>query len=119
MKAIIILSHGSKSKNSNKLPEKVALELEQKLKLKTFIANLQLSEPYLNDVVEKAYKDGYRNFIIHPFFLHKGVHVEEDIPKILDSLKKKYDDASFIMTDVTGEHPSIINAALEVVREAL
>lgn len=119
MKTIIILSHGSKSKNSNVLTEKVAKGVSDALNQKVVIANLQLSPPYLNDVVQNEYDLGTREFIIHPFFLHKGVHVEHDIPGEIEALKSKYPDASFSFTDVTGASELIIKAVIGLVRRSL
>lgn len=116
MELIIILSHGSRSKNSNVLTEKVAKKVSETLNIKAAIANLQLSPPYLEDVVEQAYQEGVRSFIIHPFFLHKGVHVEEDIPNTINSLQQRYDDAKFTLTDVTGNSSLVIDAVIETVR---
>lgn len=116
MELIIILSHGSRSKNSNFLTEKVAKKVREALDIKTVIANLQLSPPYLEDVVEQAYKEGVRSFVIHPFFLHKGVHVEEDIPYTINSLQQRYVDAKFTLTDVTGSSNLVIDAVIETVR---
>jgi sirohydrochlorin ferrochelatase len=119
MDVIIILSHGSKNKNSNVLTARVAEEVGKELGAKTVMANLQLSSPYLHDIVEREYEEGARRFIIHPFFLHNGVHVEEDIPEEIESLQKEYPDAVFVMTGVTGDHPFISKAATEMIRKSL
>jgi len=119
MKLIVILSHGSRSKNSNILTEKVARSVGKALNMNVAIANLQLSPPYLEEVIERAYKEGVRNFVIHPFFLHKGVHVEEDIPAMIAKLQEQYSDATFVLTDVTGSSNFIVDAVLETVRGSL
>lgn len=116
---VIILSHGSKSRNSNVLTEKVAGEVGAKLGIRTVFANLQLSPPYLDQIIEAEYSAGVRRFIIHPFFLHKGVHVEDDIPSAVDSMKARHSDAEFVLTPVLGEHPAIGNAVVEVVKAAV
>lgn len=117
--AIIILSHGSRSKNGNDLSREVAREVEKKLNKKTVFANLQLSEPYFSDVIKELYESGEREFIIHPFFLHKGIHVIEDIPKEIESLKNLYPDAVFKLTDITGKSSYIMSAVIDVISEVL
>lgn len=119
MKVLVILSHGSRSKNSNTLTEKVAEEISKRQGVKAVIANLQLSPPYLEDVIEREYREGMRSFIIHPFFLHRGVHVEEDIPREIESLKAKYPDAQFLLTDVTGSSGYIVKAVMETLEGLL
>lgn len=119
MKIFVILGHGSKSKNSNTLTEKVADEISKTLNVRAVIANLQLSPPFLEDVIEREYKQGARSFIVHPFFLHKGVHVEEDIPNEIEKLKGKYTDADFFLTDVTGSSGYIIKAVIEMLKRFL
>ncbi|MCX7770397.1 MAG: CbiX/SirB N-terminal domain-containing protein [Proteobacteria bacterium] len=119
MKEIIILSHGSKNENSNKLPLKVAREIEKNTGIKTLIANLQLSPPYLDEVIEEEYNRGIRNFIIHPFFLHNGNHVMFDIPEYLEKLKERFGEINFIVTEITGNHPMISKIVEEQIRSFL
>lgn len=119
MKVIVILSHGSKNKNSNNLPLKVAKDLENNTGVRTLIANLQLSPPYLDEVIEDEYKKGVRNFVIHPFFLHEANHVMHDIPEYFVKLKEKFKDANFIMTDITGNHPMISKIVEDQIRSFL
>lgn len=117
--AIIILSHGSRSKNGNELSNEIKSEIEARLNRKVAFANLQLSEPYFTDVVKALYEEGEREFIIHPFFLHKGIHVLEDIPKEVEELKRVYPDANFMLTPVTGKSKFIKEAVLEMILEVL
>lgn len=117
--AIIILSHGSKSKNGNDLSRDVAKEVEKRFNKRTVFANLQLSEPYFSDVIKELYEKGEREFIIHPFFLHKGLHVVEDIPKEIENLKSLYSDAVFKVTDITGKSSYIKLAVIDVLSEVL
>ncbi len=119
MKVIVILSHGSKNKNSNNLPLRVAKDIEKNTGVKTLIANLQLSSPYLDEVVEKEYKKGARCFVIHPFFLHRANHVMHDIPEYISKLKEKFNDIEFIMTDITGNHPLISKIVEDQIRSFL
>lgn len=119
MKTIIILSHGSRNENGNEQPKRVAKEIEEKTGIKTLIANLQLSPPYLDDVIDEEYKNGIREFLIHPFFLHNGVHVMVDIPDYLKGLENKYGDIKFILTKITGEHPLIPKIVEDILRSYL
>lgn len=119
MKEIIILSHGSKNKNSNELPIKVAKDVEKSTGIKTLIANLQLSPPYLDDVIEEEYKKGVKTFVIHPFFLHNGNHVMYDIPEYIEKLKARFNDVNFIITDITGSHPMISKLVEDKIRNFL
>lgn len=117
MKTVILLSHGSRSKNSNTLTEKVAEAVSKRLNLRTVIANLQLSPPYLEEVIQKEYEAGIRSFIIHPFFLHEGIHVEEDIPLEVKKMSDRYRDAQFMLTEVTGKSGFIIDAVIEILKK--
>ncbi len=112
---IIILSHGSRGSKGNDLSKEVAEELAKRLERKAVFANLQLSEPYLIDVVKELYEKGEREFIIHPFFLHEGIHVTDDIPKEIEELQKEYQDASFKITPITGKSRFIKEAAFNIV----
>jgi len=119
MKTIIILSHGSRHENGNSLSKKIASGIEEKTGITTRIANLQLSPPYLDDVIEEEYKKGVREFLINPFFLHKGVHVIKDIPEYLKNLEKKYGDVKFVLTEVVGEHPDLVGIVENILRRYL
>ncbi len=112
---IIILSHGSRGSRGNDLSKETAIEVENRLGARTVFANLQLAKPYLTQVVKDLYDEGEREFIIHPFFLHEGVHVNEDIPKEIEELKKEYADASFRITAITGKSGLIKEAVIQMV----
>ena len=93
MKALLLIAHGSRRKESN---EEVFLLAE---KLKTtcngqydiFQAGfLEIAPPSIGSAIENCAKSGATNITVLPYFLNSGIHVISDIPDAVDNAKKNF-----------------------------
>ena len=107
-KHVILLAHGSRSRNWQDLLTDGTDELEQSLnpKLGVSLAYMELASPSLIDQVSSAHAAGARNFYIYPLFFAYGVHLQEDIPKQLGELEEKFPDCEFILGKSLAEQTS-------------
>ncbi|MHA1267441.1 MAG: CbiX/SirB N-terminal domain-containing protein [Candidatus Helarchaeota archaeon] len=81
---IILVAHGSQLDYNKQLLFHLKSQLESEfphLNLKG--AFLNFNNPPLSIVVEESIKEGYETISIIPIFLALGVHLLQDIPKIL------------------------------------
>ncbi len=86
----ILLGHGSKRKEWQIPFERLLARLEETTgKDQFFLAYLESSKPSLEEVVASLAKKKEKIYI-WPLFLSLGGHVGQDIPKILENLRKKY-----------------------------
>lgn len=114
MNALIILAHGSRRKESNleikKLAEKVKTLAESDYSVVDY-AYLEIAEPNLLYCIDKTVEKGMTEITVLPYFLNSGVHVERDIPAIIETATEKHPDCKFKVSSCIGmseEMPAMI-----------
>jgi sirohydrochlorin ferrochelatase len=123
METILLVGHGSKSEKPESIRH-VAVHLHHLIHPECNsncirVAYLQFAEPTIMEAIEEAVTSGAKRIIIHPYFLHSGVHVTEHIPKIVNEANSLYSDVEFICTEHLGAHEKIAEVVLERVRAAI
>ena len=108
MKAILLVSHGSRS---SKTKEEV-IELVKVLKFKTGIdifefAFLEIETPSIPEGLDICVQKGAKQVVILLNFLNSGRHVNNDIPAIVQEAKVKYPDVEFLISQPIGQHEKI------------
>ena len=124
MKALLLIAHGSRRKQSNIEVDTLADTLKQKCSALYPIIHagfLELAEPLIPEAIKKCIDDGATSIIVLPYFLNSGQHVIEDIPILVNQSKAKYPDveikiaphigASAHMTDllISTANPSTVH----------
>lgn len=117
MNGILILAHGSKRQET----EKILNSLVNKVKAKTgetlvYPAYLQFSEQNLGVGIDQLVKSGANNIKIVPMFLFDGIHVTQDIPNELDEIKKKYTGVDIKMSHHLGDDDRIADIIVDRVK---
>ena len=87
MKALLLVAHGSRRKQSNNEVILLADELRNNCSQQYNIVNaafLELSEVLIPDGIKKCVDEGASSIIVLPYFLNSGRHVIEDIPNIVN-----------------------------------
>lgn len=93
MKALLLVAHGSRRKQSN---DEVVL-LADKLKNCSdqydiiHAGFLELAETLIPDGIKKCVNDGASSIVVLPYFLNSGRHVIQDIPEIVSETKPLYE----------------------------
>jgi precorrin-8X/cobalt-precorrin-8 methylmutase len=88
---VILLGHGSKSKESDAEFRQLVAEVRRLLPAGTIsFAYLQLCEPDLRAEVAELVKEGHAEILIVPVFLFAGNHIREDIPALLTELEYEF-----------------------------
>ena len=114
MKAVLLVSHGSKSR---KIKEEVR-QLVQTIKSQSTIpiiefAFLEIESPRIPQGVEKCVAKGASQITILLNFLNSGKHIDEDIPRIVDEAQRKYPAVKFNITKPVGSHSLISKIFLD------
>lgn len=95
MKALLLVAHGSRRKQSNDevvvLAEKLNNNCADQYSI-IHAAFLELAETLIPDGIRKCVDDGAKEIIVLPYFLNSGRHVVEDIPEIVNDTKQLYPD---------------------------
>ncbi|MBS4024823.1 MAG: sirohydrochlorin cobaltochelatase [Clostridia bacterium] len=114
----VILGHGSRAREANESLQEITKMVKENLYNQRVIsAFMGFSQPSLEDAVAELVDVGCSNIVIMPFFLYKGIHLQEDIPEKMDKLGEKYgDQASFTLTHHLGTDKRLAEIVLERIR---
>jgi sirohydrochlorin ferrochelatase len=107
MRAVLLISHGSRSPETKK--EIVALVDRLRTRSGEIIefAFLELEHPDIPQGVDLCAAQGVSELVILLNFLNSGRHVDQDIPFIVKSCQAKYPQIKFSITKPIGQHPKI------------
>lgn len=113
MKGVIVIGHGSRSEEAKDAFFQIVEQLKQNLQNEVEGCFMEISEPHIPEAVEKLYRKGVREITALPYFLFNGIHIKEDIPEILQSVKEKYADLNISMAKPIGYHEAIVDILKE------
>lgn len=110
---LVLLAHGSRDERWRQPFEALARQAGPEV----LLAYMDMCSPTLMDVAEQAYANGCRHLVVLPLFLSGGGHVNGDIPKLAQDVMKRFTDMTIDVRPAVGEHPKVIQAFLDVIRE--
>ena len=93
MKALLLVAHGSRRKQSNDEVVQLAERLKKTCSDQYSIIHagfLELSDTLIPDGIKKCADDGASSIIVLPYFLNSGRHVVEDIPEIVEQTRPDF-----------------------------
>ena len=105
MKALLLIAHGSRRKQSNEEVVVLADKLKQNCAEQYNIIHagfLELAETLIPDGIKKCVDDGATSIIVLPYFLNSGRHVVEDIPNIVEETRPDYPDVEIKIAQHLG-----------------
>jgi len=101
-KALVVVSHGSKRKESNQEFEdfiqklnKINSENSEREYTEIKGACLEFASPQLEIVIKNLILSGYEQIDILPLFVFAGYHVRQDIPQRMEKLKDKFEQLKY------------------------
>ncbi len=111
---VVVLGHGSRSSEAKLTLERVASAIQNSRKGFTVRkACLQFDEQTLCRAVGDMVAQGIERIIVAPFFLYRGVHLREDIPREIEKAKEKYPHVEISLAEGIGDDPRVVEALLE------
>ncbi len=79
-------------------------------------AYLEINAPSIHEAIDLCFKKELNEVFLLPYFLLEGRHTQEDIPRMVDSARKKYEGTlRIVLCSYLGYHKKIT----EVVKERL
>ena len=105
MKALLLVAHGSRRKQSNDEVNTLAKQLksncgEQYGTVKS--AFLELADVLIPDGIEQCVADGATSITVLPYFLNSGRHVVEDIPNIINTCTAQHPNVDISLSPHLG-----------------
>lgn len=114
MKGLLIVSHGSRSKDAvnefNQLVEMVRTQAEG---FEVGGAHMELASPDIPTVVASMIEKGVKDITVVPYFLFNGNHIKQDIPELIEQEKEKYPQVAFQITSPIGAEPLMVGILLK------
>lgn len=117
MKAVLLISHGSRYKAT--LEE--IRSLVDTLKLKSGVpifeyAFLEIAKPGIAEGIDLCVQKGANDILVVLNFLNAGQHVDFDIPEILDQARLRHQACAIKMSRPLGQQPGIDDFFLRIIR---
>jgi sirohydrochlorin ferrochelatase len=77
------------------------------------------AQPGLSEAVSRLADRGVRNILVVPYFLTLGIHLQRDLPGMVDRLAQVHQNVEIRCTPPLDGHPALIQILLDRVREGL
>ena len=114
-RGIVLFGHGSRDPLWRKPIEAVAARVRAlDAAVAVRCAYLELTEPDLAATVDGLMAEGIRAITIVPMFLGVGKHAREDLPLLLDALRRQHPRAEFNLQASVGEQPAMIELLAKI-----
>ena len=105
MKALLIVAHGSRRKESNDEVRRLAARIRENSG-PTFdqvaSAFLEISSPQMDSAIADLVDEGATEILVFPYFLAAGTHVVNDIPQIVEEQKALHPNVTFEILPYLG-----------------
>jgi len=117
--AIILLGHGSRLPDSGQAMEKVARLLKEKFGHSTVeIGHMSLQQPDFESVLSRCIRKGADHVVVIPYFLHEGVHMQEDIPHMMQEFAKTHSGIRLVLGKGLGFDPLLADILHKRIEES-
>lgn len=119
MRAILLVSHGSRSPKTKEEIIVLADILRQSLPEDIIeFAFLEIESPSIPEGIDICASEGVSEIVVTLNFLNSGRHVNEDIPAIVHEAGKKYPQIKFTISQPIGQHPQVPNLFIDLINNA-
>ncbi len=117
---IVVFAHGSRIESANEAVRKVAGDLARAGGFDAVeAAFLELGTPDLDGAVTRLAEKGARRIVVVPYFLTLGLHLERDLPRLVEATSHKFKDLEVTMTPPLDGHPALVQGLLDRARGAI
>ena len=102
---IIIVDHGSRRDESNRMLEEVAALFTKRFAETYDIvepAHMELAEPSIATAYARCVERGATRIVVAPFFLGPGKHWTQDIPRLTAEAAAKFPRSTYHITPTLG-----------------
>ena len=121
MRALVIVSHGSRRQQSNDEVNEVCAKLNDYLDESFEVihsAFLEIASPSIPDGIKHCIDEGAKSVTVLPYFLAAGRHVAEDIPSIVGAARKEFPGIAFSITQHIGAVEGMSRLIASVAKES-
>ena len=111
--AYVVFAHGSSVESANDAVRVVAAEMARRGGLETVVAAfLEGGKPDLPGALEML-AERVSRVVVVPYFLTLGLHLQRDLPKLIDKIKSAHPGLTIEVTPPLDQHPAMVEALLD------
>ncbi|PIQ84994.1 MAG: cobalamin biosynthesis protein CbiX [Candidatus Omnitrophica bacterium CG11_big_fil_rev_8_21_14_0_20_45_26] len=117
--ALILMAHGSKDPRWCEPFQRLEGQLKKTLGQDgVYLSYMEFAEPTLLNAAESAVKAGVSQIKILPLFMAGGAHLVQDIPPLVDQIKKAFPALDIETLGPVGEQPRFADLICQIAVEA-
>ena len=117
---IIVFAHGSRIESANDSVRTLAASLARAGSMAHIEpAFLELGRPDLAAAVDLLAARGVDRIVIIPYFLTLGIHLERDLPQLVNALMASHPGIAIHVTPPLEGHPALLQILLDRCAEAV
>jgi sirohydrochlorin ferrochelatase len=114
-RAVILIGHGSRAAGADDDMEKIAAGLREKSGGIVETCRMSGRGIPFDGTFERCVRQGAKEIIVLPYFLHFGVHLREDIPEILRTAVRRRPEIRLVL----GRHLGYDDALVDLVAKRI
>jgi sirohydrochlorin ferrochelatase len=116
---IVIFAHGSSVQSANDAVRTVAQAAADAGSFPDVEVAFLEAKPSLDEAVTRLAGRGVRHILVVPYFLTLGIHLQRDLPGMVDRLVQVHPNVDIRCTPPLDGHPALIQILLDRVREGI
>jgi sirohydrochlorin ferrochelatase len=117
MTGYIVFAHGSSIESANQAVRVVAADMARRGQFEIVeAAFLEGGTPSLNGALASM-ADRVSHVVIVPYFLTLGLHLQRDLPRLIDEVKRTHPGVRIDVAPPLDRHPAMVEALLDRARE--
>lgn len=118
-RAILLLGHGSRAPGANDAMYALMDRLAQKTGIDIVEAGfMELCEPDIEKAIDTCVGRGADTILVVPYFLHMGLHVQEDLPDIIEAGQRRHPGVRIVLGPHIGYHDRLVDILADRVHDA-
>jgi sirohydrochlorin ferrochelatase len=115
----VVFAHGSSVESANDAVRAVAAEMARRGRFEAVeAAFLEGGQPDLAGAVEILAGCGLNRVVVIPYFLTLGLHLQRDLPRLLEQIRAAHPEIEVQVTAPLDGHPAMVDALLARARES-
>jgi sirohydrochlorin ferrochelatase len=116
---IVIFAHGSSVASANQAVRIVAEAAATAGAFEQVETAFLEARPNLAEAVARLANSGVRRILVVPYFLTLGMHLQRDLPAIVEQLARAHENVEIRVTAPLDGHPALVQVLLDRAQAAL
>jgi len=111
MRGLLLFAHGARDPEWARPFEAIRDRIRaQRPELPVALAYLEVMSPSLEAGIDDLAAQGASSIMVFPLFMAQGGHLKQDLPRILDDVRKRRPHLPIALENAIGEVPALLDA---------